>query len=122
GRLQQANALRGLSGSVAGILGPAAGGLIVATTSPGVALAFDSGTFVASAVSLSLLRIPAAVRTTAVASVIGELREGWHEVRSRRWLWVSIVYWGAYNITAFPAFLVLGPYVAKHSLGGASAW
>src|SRR5437868_3565753 len=71
GRLQQANALRGLSGSVAGILGPAIGGLIVATTSPGVALAFDSGTFLVSAVSLALLPIAAAFFVTSIGMPLG---------------------------------------------------
>ena len=33
-----------------------------------------------------------------------------------------IVYFGVFNIAAFPAFFVLGPYVAKHSLGGPKAW
>jgi MFS family permease len=121
-RLQEANALRGLAWSLSTILGPAFAGVIVAVTSPGWALAFDAGTFLVSASSLALIRIPVAEAKAATSSFIVELQEGWREVRSRNWLWVSIIYWGVFNITAFPAFLVLGPYVAKHSLGGASAW
>ncbi len=121
GRLQEANALRGLANSMSGILGPAFGGAIVAAISPGWALVFDAGTFLASAWSLALLRLPKTV-TLHSGSIVAELRDGWAEVRSRKWLWVSIIYWGAFNIAAFPAFRVLGPYVAKHSLGGASAW
>jgi hypothetical protein len=55
-------------------------------------------------------------------SVVHDIREGWHEVRSRRWLWTIIAYWCASAVFAFPAFFVLGPYIAKQSLGGASAW
>ena len=44
-RLQEANALSGLSFSMSAILGPAVGGAIVAAISPGWALAFDAATF-----------------------------------------------------------------------------
>jgi hypothetical protein len=90
--------------------------------SAGWALAFDALTFLVSGTALALMRIPAATRGHAATTVRHEFRDGWREVRSRQWLWVSIVYWGVFNIAAFPAFLVLGPYVAKHSLGGATAW
>lgn len=121
-RLQQANALRALASSMAGILGPAFGGAIVAAISPGWALGVDAATFLVSAVSLALLRLPRTARKTGESSMRADLREGWREVTGRRWLWVTIVYWGIFNLTAFPAFRVLGPYVAKHSLGGASGW
>src|SRR5512141_84834 len=48
-RLQEANALLGLSSSVLSIAGPAIGALIVATGSPAWAIAIDSITFFASA-------------------------------------------------------------------------
>ena len=87
GLLQQANALRGLANSVTAILGPAFGGAIVAAISPGWALAFDAATFVFSAASLAMLRLPPAVRKVSTTSVGAELREGWDEVRSRKWRW-----------------------------------
>ena len=48
-RLQQANALLGLSRSMLGVLGPAVGGVFVALGSPGSALLVDSATFFAAA-------------------------------------------------------------------------
>jgi hypothetical protein len=33
-----------------------------------------------------------------------------------------VAYFGVFQLTYFPALLVLGPYVAKHELGGAKAW
>jgi hypothetical protein len=73
-------------------------------------------------VTLFLLQLNRIPRTATGSSVLNELREGFAEVRSRTWLWVMILYFGIFNILAFPAFGVLGPYVAKHSLGGAGAW
>lgn len=121
-RLQQANALMRLSYSSAGIAGPAVGAALVTLASPGAALALDAGTFAVSALSLAALRLPRKPRGGPHTSTLADLREGWREVRSRTWLLVMIVYFGVFNIAAFPAFFVLGPYVAKHSLGGASAW
>src|SRR5439155_21914702 len=102
-RLQQANALMRLSYSSVGIVGPAVGGALVSFGSPGTALAVDAATFAVSACSLAALRLPRKVRETARASTLSELREGWNEVRSRTWLWVMIVYFGVFNIAAFPA-------------------
>jgi MFS family permease len=121
-RLQQANALMSLSRSSVGIVGPAAGGALVALASPGIALAVDAATFAVSAVALAALRLPRTPRLTGRGSTLAELREGLQIVRSRTWLWVMIAYFGVFNVVAFPAFAVLGPYVAKRSLGGPSAW
>jgi MFS family permease len=123
GRIQQANALRALSISAAGIIGPAFGGVVIATIGPGWALATDAATFLISAASLSLLRLPRkAQRPTAHRSVTRDLCDGWREVRSRRWLWVSILYWAVFNLAGYPAYRVLGPYIAQKHLGGPAAW
>jgi MFS family permease len=121
-RLQQANALMRLSNSSIGLIGPGVGAALVALASPGVALALDAGTFAVSALTLGAMHLPRRRREAPRASTLAELREGLREVRSRTWLWVMIVYFGVFNIAAFPAFFVLGPYVARQSLGGASAW
>ena len=51
-RLQQANALQGLTRNLVGVLGPAIGGILVVAASPGIALALD-------AVDLPRRRLPA---------------------------------------------------------------
>ena len=56
-RLQQANALQGLSRNVVGVLGPAVGGLIVVATSPGIALAVDAVSFFVCAELLRRIRV-----------------------------------------------------------------
>jgi predicted MFS family arabinose efflux permease len=120
--LHQGNALFSVSDSLTKIAGPATAGILIAVANPGTALAVDGGTFLVSALSLASLRMVAHVRPQTATSVIEEIREGWREVRSRRWLWTVIAYWCASAVFTFPAFFVLGPYVAKQSLGGASAW
>jgi MFS family permease len=120
--LHQGNALFSIADSASRIVGPAVAGILIAVANPGTALAVDGGTFVVSALFLSALRLPTHVRPEQSTTVVHDLRDGWREVRSRRWLWVSIAYWCWMAVAAFPVFFVLGPYIAKQSLGGASAW
>jgi hypothetical protein len=54
--------------------------------------------------------------------MLHELREGWTEFASRTWLWTMVASFGLFQLTLFPALLVLGPTVAKSHLGGAGAW
>ena len=56
-RLQQANALLGLSRSLAFVIGPAVAGVIAAATNPGIVFVVDAATFTVSATSLALLRL-----------------------------------------------------------------
>jgi MFS family permease len=121
GRLQQANALVSLSRSTAWVAGPALAGLIVAGAGPGWAFAIDAATFAVSSVSLALLRLPGTALEAPRASAFAEFREGWHEVRSRAWIWVTIARFSISNLAIAPLF-VLGPFVAEHSLGGPRAW
>jgi MFS family permease len=119
-RLQQANALRGLTRNLLWVIGPALGGAIVVAGSPGIALLIDAVTFVIAA--LLLTRIAIAPRAVVVASrFFHELREGWREFSSRTWLWAAVVLFGVGNIF-FMFWNVLGPVVAKQDLGGAGAW
>lgn len=119
-QLQSANALMGVSRSAIGVAGPALGGILVALAGTGLVFAIDGASFVLSALLLARLRL---VRPEAGAhdSFVAELAHGWSELRSRRWLWASIVYFSAWNL-AFAPFFVLGPLVARRSLHGATSW
>jgi len=90
-RLQQANALMGLSDNFGWMVGPAVAGTLVAVIGAGGAIAVDGATFLVSAAFLATLRVPALARSAAVRSFVGELRDGWHEVKSRTWLWVMLL-------------------------------
>jgi MFS family permease len=118
--LQQANALRGLAQAAGFIAGPALAGVLVAGAGAGWALAVDAATFAVSAAFLARLRLAAHVRG-ASAPFLRDLRDGWHEFRSRAWVW-TIVLSAALGNMLGSGYRVLGPVVAKQSLGGASAW
>ncbi|MEA2134118.1 MAG: hypothetical protein QOC68_2027 [Solirubrobacteraceae bacterium] len=119
-RLQQANALQGLSRSATRVLGPAIGGVLVVALSSGWALAVDSLSFFACAGLLARIRI--APRGSGERErFLAELREGWREFRLRTWLWSTVLVFGIGNVF-FMFWQVLGPVIAKQRLGGAGAW
>jgi MFS family permease len=121
GRLQQANALLGLSRNATRIVGPAIGGAIVAAGSPGSALLIDAASFAAGALLLVPLRLPKRAEVVETKSFFADLRQGWNEFRRQTWIWTTIVFFGIGNF-AFASYWVLGPIVAKSDLGGAPAW
>ncbi len=120
-KLLQANALNSLSGSIAGILGPAIAGVVIAVSSPGWAVLVDGLTYAVSVVSLYMISIEWAP-SESVTSFTSELREGWTEFWSRTWLWVIVLEFSCVNVLIFAPMFVLGPVIAKQSLGGAPAW
>jgi hypothetical protein len=119
--LQEANALLHLSSSVLQIAGPALGAIIVALGSPATAISVDAATFFASAALISSMRL-APVARAAAKSILGDLRDGWREFISRRWAVAMVASFGLFQLSYFPALLVLGPLVAKDQLGGPTAW
>ena len=150
GRLQQANALRGLTDSLGVTLGAAMGGVLVAPIGSGWAIGLDSLSYLASAgfcggCADSRRRPPAPRRLAGgrrkrahgrprrlcpavgdarrrAGSFLRDLRDGWQEFRSRTWLWVMVGEAAVFHLLIIAPLMVLGPYVAKHSLGGAAAW
>jgi MFS family permease len=121
-RLQQANAFMGIARFLAFPLGAAAGGAIVATIGSGTALIVDAGTYAASALLLFGMRLPARARAAAAPNFVTELREGWQAFTEHTWVWLLTAWIAFYFLITYAPFFVLGPYIAKHSLGGAGAW
>jgi len=119
-RLQQANALQGLTRNLVGVLGPAVGGAVVVAGSPGIALAIDAASFVVCAELLRRIRIAPRAGAEPVG-FLAELREGWSEFTSRTWLWASVILFGVGNFV-FAGWIVLGPAIADERLGGAGPW
>jgi predicted MFS family arabinose efflux permease len=118
--LQQANGLLSIARNAAFPLGAAIGGSIVALIGPGAALLFDAGTYATSAALLSRIRVKSIAR--AGAGFIRELREGWSAFVEQTWVWVLVLYISLYFLITYAPFFVLGPYVAKHTMNGASSW
>lgn len=119
-RLQQANSYLAIARYAAFPLGAATGGTIVATVGSGTALIFDGGTYAASALLLSFVRVESLAR--AGSGVLRELREGWSAFVEHQWVWVLCLWIALYFLITYAPFFVLGPYVAKHSMGGANSW
>jgi MFS family permease len=120
-RLQEGNALLGLSRSILSIAAPAIGALIVALGTPAWAIAIDSATFFVSAALIASMHLAPAVRMVS-KSIVGDLKDGWREFVERSWVVAMVISFGLFQLTYFPALLVLGPLVAKDELGGAGAW
>ena len=119
--LQQANAALRLTLNGTNIVGAAIGGVLVAATSPGWAIAIDAGSYVAASVCLGAMHLAAGLRIEG-STVLLELREGWRDFWSRTWLWAIVLQFAIVNAVETGSLDVLGPAVAKKHLGGAGAW
>jgi hypothetical protein len=51
-----------------------------------------------------------------------DLRKGWQDFTSRRWLWTIVLALGVIVAISTAATSVLGPVVAHDQLGGARSW
>jgi MFS family permease len=124
GQLQPANALRGLSFSVASIFGPVLAGVLVAGAGAGWAFACDAASFAVSVVCLLRLRPLTVVRgiEPAPPAFLASVRAGWREVSSRPWLRAGLAAMSAYHALVLPAVFVLGPVFVSRRLGGPGAW
>jgi MFS family permease len=117
-RLQQANALLGLSRSILGFGAPALGGILVAAGSPGGAILVDAASFAVAASLLLRVRVEPRADVARPEPFLRELREGWSEFRRQRWIFNTIVFFGIGNF-AGQAWSVLAPLVVKEHYGGA---
>ena len=122
GELNQANSLdQFIRPAAARMMGPALGGWLVAAWGgrPGYAFLVDALTFVVSVVCVSLMRSRAVDRSADEGpSAFREIREGFRFVRSRTWLWGTLlaatlaylIFWGPSE--------VLLPFLVKNQLHG----
>lgn len=120
-RLQQANALLGLSRSILGFAAPALGGVLVAAGSPGGAILIDAASFAVAAVLLARVRVAPRADVVEPEPFVRELREGWAEFRRQRWIFNTIVFFSIGNF-ASQSWTVLAPLVMKQHYGGASTY
>ncbi len=117
----QANALARIGQNTALITGSALGGVLVGVAGPGWGLALDAIGYTAAALLRIGMRIPAQPRGEA-SRMVHELREGWREFASRRWLWAIVLEFSLLVAVWDGATEVLGPVVAHDQLGGAHSW
>jgi MFS family permease len=119
--LQQANATLRLALNATNITGAALGGLLVAVSSPGWAIAVDAASYGLAAVAIQAMNLPPGLRI-AGSTVLHELRDGWRDFWSRTWLWAIVLQFAFVLAVESGSIYVLGPEVAKRHLGGPGAW
>ena len=120
GRLQEANALRGMSMASMQFAGPALAGILIVTVGPGYALAIDAASFGVSAFYLARLRLPPHVGLPP-QSFARDLLDGWREFTARTWVWLIVVCVSFGNMMD-SVWLVLAAVWIKNGHGGAGAW
>ncbi|MDH2425008.1 MFS transporter [Sphaerisporangium sp. TRM90804] len=119
--VQEANALLSFTRNLAVSTGPMLAGLAVVFVGAGWALIVDGFTFLGSLLLLRRLRVPAGPRGDTQANFLRELRGGWHEVRSRSWVWTGIVFFMVFNFV-YSSLHVLGPVSLSGSEKGGLLW
>ncbi|MFE2431755.1 MFS transporter [Streptomyces sp. NPDC059373] len=105
----------------ANIGGAALGGALTAAFGPGWVLAIDACSFLLGALLRTFLRVEEVVRSKR-GSMVRDLRDGWREFVSRRWLWAIVVQFSVVNAATVATDAVFGPLVANDRLGGAGPW
>lgn len=120
-KLQAANALLGIARNGSITLGAAIAGILVATVGAGPTLAIDGLSFGISALLIMTLR-PRQQAETQQATFWQDLRLGWKEFISHKWLWTIVLQFSFVVASLDAVFGLLGPAVAISHLGGAISW
>ncbi|WP_328476314.1 MFS transporter [Actinoplanes sp. NBC_00393] len=114
----RANATVRMANAFAELLGPAAAGVLFAVFGAGPVYAVDAATFAISAICLAGLRLGKVPRSTS--STISDLIAGWHEFRSRTWMWSVILVWVGYGVFLFGPLIPLGAVLVSNDLGASA--
>ena len=120
-QLAQANAILRVGRNGSQIAGAALGGVITGVLGPGYGLAADAATFAVAAALRLGMRFPAG-SPPQTGGFLADLRHGWREFSSRRWLWAIVLQFSVVVAITTAATTVLGPLVARADLGGAGNW
>jgi MFS family permease len=142
--IQPATAITGMSANVAEFVGPALATALVLGAGAGWAFALDAATFLCSAALLARVRprarVLAAADPTAAALEASEptgtagaaaasreglwagIRAGSREVRSRTWVWATLVSFCVALFCGLAPWFVLGPLVARQQYGHVSVY
>jgi MFS family permease len=121
GLVARAVSQRALLQTSAGVVGYAAGGVLVAAIGSGWAVAVDAATFAIAAYCFSRLDVPHTRPEGAHASLLADLGDGLREVLRHAWLVLLIGQAMLYHLFYGGAQSVLGPIVVGDELGR-SAW
>ena len=122
--IQQAQALTLTSYNVAGFIGPALATLLALGAGFGWAYLFDAVTFLVSAALLLLVRARARgeAPTMERRSMRAELAEGFREVRSRAWVWVTLLTALVVVFVGVAPFFAVGAVIARDEYGSSGVF
>jgi MFS family permease len=116
--IQEANAVMSTTNNLAEFAGPVLATALVLGVSPAAAFGLDALTFLVSATLLVRVR----PRSRAVAAIEEaapdlwlEFRAGFHEVRSRAWIWATLAAFCVALFFVLAPWFVLGPIVAREA-------
>jgi MFS family permease len=110
---QQANAANTIVWNVAELVGPAIATALVLGLGAGWAFTIDALAFVLSAALLTRVRPRSRGERVPPGALLADLRVGWHEVRSRQWVWVVLVAASLSLLLALAPYMTLGPTIAE---------
>lgn len=120
-QLQQATAMLSFVRAATTVGGPVIAGVVVATVGPAWVFVVEAVGIAIAIPVLAMVRLPPPVRGTS--SMLGDLVGGWHEFRSRTWLWVIVAAFAVLNAIHAGVWGVAGPYIAKNDPAlGARGW
>ncbi|MFF5788624.1 MFS transporter [Streptomyces sp. NPDC012693] len=106
--IQRANALLRVSEAICTLLGPGLAGLLVAYWDVAGSFVVIAAAYALSALGLAPLRSLGTARDESDDPMWHRLATGWHEFRSRGWLWGVIAVWAVYGLFVFGPALPLG--------------
>lgn len=118
--LQRANSALAMTKSLTRVIGPPLGGLIVTLVGGQWAVALNGLAMLIATACLTRIRVDdAPVRGSS--SVLADLRSGFAEFTSRRWVWTITAAFSLMNFGYGAIILVIGPVLANDTFG-AQGW
>jgi hypothetical protein len=103
------------------LVGPALGGVLVGAFGFATAFALDAASFGFAVVALLAISSRPLPRKSVRSGLVDDLREGFAYVRTKTWIWGTLLMATLGVLLVLGPFDVLVPYIVKNDLGGGAA-
>ncbi|GLL02142.1 MFS transporter [Dactylosporangium matsuzakiense] len=107
-RLREANAFVKVAEAITAVVGPGLAGVLISIVGGGAVFLVDALTYLASAGCLLAMRLGPMAAAGPATSLVRDIIDGWHEFRSRSWLWPVILVWMVFGLVVFGPNLPVG--------------
>ena len=123
-QLQKGNAVNGLLSNFGYVAGSLVAGILVATFGAGWAILIDGISFLIAGILVWTINLNpiTAEGNDKPPAMWRELREGWQEFISRKWVVVVVIVFSFINLAYEATLGVLGPIATKEHNGGPKEW